>query len=184
VDENIFDFIFAGHLEEREEMIQVRMDAAVAHKAEKVELTRATAFHGFEKKRLERKLAGGDELVDSGAVHVNDAAGADIQVADFAIAHLSDGKADGGAGGLDERVGKIFEDAIVVGLAREGDGVAFGFGAVAPAVEDGEDDGFWALGHGRFWAWSGEGAIVCSEAVLGISAPNRLARRSNPDWFG
>jgi len=131
-------------------MIEVRMDAAVAHQAEQVELARAAAFHGFEKQRLERKLAGGDELIDSRAVHVDDAAGADIQVADLAIAHLSDGKADGGAGGLDERVWKIFQDAVVVGLAREGDGVAFGFGAVAPAVEDGEDDGFWALSHCLF----------------------------------
>src|SRR5271154_1741951 len=71
VDENILDFIFARHLEEREEMIDVRMDAAVAHKAEKVELARAAAFHGFEKQRLERKLAGGDEVIDSRAVHVN-----------------------------------------------------------------------------------------------------------------
>ena len=131
-------------------MIEVRMDAAVAHQAEQVELARAAAFHGFEKQRLERKLAGGDELIDSRAVHVDDAAGADIQVADLAIAHLSDGKVDGGAGGLDERVWKIFQDAVVVGLAREGDGVAFGFGAVAPAVEDGEDDGFWALSHCLF----------------------------------
>jgi hypothetical protein len=147
VDENIFDFIFSRHLEEREEMVQVRMDAAIAQKTEKVELTRAAAFHGFEKQGLARKFASGDELIDSCAVHVNDAAGADIQVADFAVAHLSDGKADGRTGGLDQRVGEIFQDAVVVGLAREGDGVAFGFGAVAPAVEDGEDDRFWALSH-------------------------------------
>src|SRR6202040_4206517 len=102
VDENIFDFIFPRHLEEREEMMDVRMDAAVAHKAEQGELTRAAAFHGFEKQRLARKVAVGDELIDSRAVHVNDAACADIQVAHFAIAHLSDGKANGGTGSLDE----------------------------------------------------------------------------------
>src|SRR6202046_925281 len=184
MDENIFDFIFARHLQEREEMIDVRMDAAVADKAEKVELTRATAFHGFEKQRLARKFAVGDELIDSRAVHVNDAAGPDIQVADFAVAHLSDGKTDSGTGRLDERIGKVLQDAVVVGLARESDGIAFGFGAVAPAVEDGEDDRFWALGHGRFCPRVEGSAIVCFEPESRMSAPNRLARRSNPDWCG
>ena len=77
---------------------------------------------------------------------MHDASGADIQVADFAIAHLSFGEADGGTGGADERVGKFFQEAVVIWFAREGDGVAFSFGAVAPAVEDGEDDGFRAFG--------------------------------------
>jgi len=115
-----------------------------------MELPRAAVFHGFEKQRLERKLAGGDELIDSGAVHVNNTTGADIQVADFAIAHLSDGKANGGAGSSNQGVGKIPEDAVVVGLARESDRVAIGFGPIAPAIENGKDNGFWAFDHGRF----------------------------------
>ena len=126
------------------------MDAAIAYKTEQVELTRASAFYGFEKPRLERKLAGGDELIDARAVHVDDAASADIQVADFAIAHLSDGKANGGAGSSNQGVGKIPEDAVVVGLARESDRVAVGFGPIAPAIENGKDNGFWAFDHGRF----------------------------------
>src|SRR5271168_4782650 len=80
---------------------------------------------------------------------MHDAASADIQVADFAVAHLSFGEADGGAGGVDERVGKFFEEAIVIWFAREGDGVAGGFGAIAPAVENGEDDWFWGVCVGR-----------------------------------
>jgi hypothetical protein len=127
----------------------VRVDSAIADEAEKVELRGAPSLHGAEQKRLAIKFAVGDELIDARAVHVDDAAGADIQVADFAVAHLSDGEADGRAGSLDQRVGEIFDDAIVVGLARESDGVAAGFGAIAPAVKDGEDDGFWAFGHMR-----------------------------------
>ena len=42
--------------------------------------------------------------------------------------------------GLDEGVGVLAEEAVVGGLAGEGDGVAVGFGAVAPAVENGEND--------------------------------------------
>ncbi len=69
---------------------------------------------------------------------MDDAAGADVEVADFAVAHLAFGKADGGAGGLDQGVGEFAQEFVVSGFAREGDGVALGFGAVAPAVEDGE----------------------------------------------
>ena len=96
--------------------------------------------------RLALEFATGDELVNAGDVHVHDAAGADIQMADFAIAHLSFGEADSGAGGVDERVGKFAQEAIVIWFARKGDRIAGGFGAIAPAVEDGEDDGFWAFG--------------------------------------
>ena len=140
------DFIFAGHAQQSEEMLDVGVHAAVAEQAEQMQLVRAAAFHGFEQQRLAREFAAGDELVNARDVHVHDASGADIQVADFAIAHLSFGQADGGAGGVDQRVGKFFQQAVVIRLAREGDGVAFGFGAVAPAVEDGEDDGFRAFG--------------------------------------
>src|SRR5277367_3661913 len=134
-------------------MFDVGVDAAVAEEAEQMELAGAAAFHGFEEQRLALEFAAGDELVNAGDIHVHDAAGADVEMADFAIAHLSFGEADGGAGGVDERVGKFFEEAIVIWFAREGDGVAGGFGAIAPAVEDGEDNGFWAFvlgGHVAF----------------------------------
>src|SRR5271154_530139 len=126
-------------------MFDVGVHAAVAEESEQMELAGATAFHGFEEQRLAGKFAAGDDLVYARDVHMHDAAGADIQMADFTIAHLSFGEADGGAGGVDERVGKFLEEAIVIWFAREGDGVAGGFGAVAPAVEHGEDDGFWAF---------------------------------------
>ena len=125
----------------------VRMHAAVADQADQVQLASAAALHGFEKQRLAEKFAAGDELIDARDVHLHDAARADIQVAHFAIAHLSFGQSDEGTGGMDQRVGKFLEQAVVVGLAREGDGVALGFGAVAPAVEDGEHDGSRSLGH-------------------------------------
>src|SRR5277367_584549 len=126
-------------------MFDVGVHAAVAEEAEQMELAGAAALHGFAEQRLALEFAAGDELVNAGDVHVHDAAGADVEMADFAIAHLSFGEADSGAGGVDERVGKIFEEAIVIWFAREGEGVASGCGAIAPAVEDGEDDGFWAF---------------------------------------
>ena len=80
-----------------------------------------------------------DHQVDAGDVHVNDAAGADVEMPNFAVAHLPFGQADRRPAGLNQRVGIFAQQAVVVGLARERDGVGFGFGAVSPAVEDDED---------------------------------------------
>ena len=112
-----------------------------------MKLSLAAALHGFEKQRLAEEFAAGDQRVDARDVHVNDAARAHIEVAHFAIAHLSFGQSDEGAGGVDQRVRKIGEQAVVIRFAREGDGVAFRFGTVAPAIEDGEDDWFWTFRH-------------------------------------
>ena len=73
---------------------------------------------------------------------MDDAAGADVQVADFAVAHLAVGQADEVPAGLNQRVGILAQQAVVGGLAGQGDGVGLGLGAVAPAVEDDEDEWF------------------------------------------
>jgi len=75
------------------------------------------------------------------------AAGADVEVADFTVAHLAFGEADGGAGGLDQGVGEFADEFVVSGFAREGDGVALGFGAEAPSIEDGEYERFGSFSH-------------------------------------
>ena len=104
------------------------MDAAVTDEPDEMQLMFAAARHRFEQQRLLEKCAARDELVDAGDVHLHDAAGANIQVAYFAVAHLPFGQADKGAGGVDQRVRKFLEQAIVMGLARKGDCVAFCFG--------------------------------------------------------
>ena len=45
-------------------------------------------------KARSEKRAAGDSLIDARDIHVHDAAGADIQVAHFAVAHLPFGQAD------------------------------------------------------------------------------------------
>ena len=91
---------------------------------------------------MREELAVLDHQLDAGAVHVHDAAGADVEVADFAVAHLPVGQADEVAAGVNERVGILAQQAVVGRLAGERDGVGLGFGAVSPAVEDDEDERF------------------------------------------
>ncbi len=86
------------------------------------------------------EFAGSDHRVDARDVHLHDAAGADVEVADFAVAHLPVGQSDEVVGGLDQRVGKFAQQLVVGGLARERDGVVGGFGAIAPSIEDGENE--------------------------------------------
>ncbi len=86
--------------------------------------------------------------VDAGHVHADDAAGAEVEMADLGVAHLAVGQADEVLAGAEEGVGVLAEELVVGGFAGLCDGVAVGFGAVTPAVKDGKD---YRFGH----AWSG-----------------------------
>ena len=89
MDEDFLDFLLLGHFEQREKMLDVRVHAAIAEQAEEVELALAAALHRLLKQRNILQLLVGDEQVDAGHVHVDDAAGADVEVADLAVAHLA-----------------------------------------------------------------------------------------------
>src|SRR5579863_9734941 len=88
------------------------------------------------------ELAVLDHQLDARAVHVHDASSADVKMAHLTVPHLTVGKPDKRAAGLDERVGIVAQKAVVGRLAGECDGIGFGFGAVPPAVEDDKDERF------------------------------------------
>jgi len=105
-------------------------------------LVPGSEVHGLEQGRVGEEAAVGDGGVDAGHVHADDAAGAEVEVADLGIAHLAVGEADEVLAGAEEGVGEVAQEPVVDRFAGLGYGVAVGLGAVAPAVEDGEDDGF------------------------------------------
>ena len=117
------------------------MHTAVGEQSEQVKLAAAGAgvLHRIEQHRVFEEFAILNHELDAGRIHVYDSSCADVQVPDFAVAHLPIGQPNIGAAGLDERVGIFAQQAVVNRLAGQGDGVGFGFGAVAPAVEDYED---------------------------------------------
>ena len=107
----------------------------------------ARPFHCHGDGRVLGELAGGDLGVDAGNIHLHDAPGADVQVADLAVAHLPVWQADKVVAGLDERVG-IFAQQLVVGwLAGQCNGVVGGFDAIAPSIEDGQNERTLEDGH-------------------------------------
>ena len=107
----------------------------------------ARVFHGSDQRRVGKEVAVLDHQVDAGDVHVNDASGADIQMPDLTVPHLSFGQTHKRPAGMNQRVGIFPQQAVVGGLARESDGVGFGFGSVAPSVENDKNKWF-RTGHG------------------------------------
>ena len=130
-------------------MVLVRMHATIGEQSEEMQpaLAGARRRHRVDQRRVCEKLTILDHQIDLGDVHVHDAAGADVEVADFAVAHLPRWQADVAPAGVDQRVGKLGEQAIVVGLARQRDGVGRRRRSIAPAIEDDEDERFGRSGH-------------------------------------
>ena len=90
------DVTLGGHADEGFEMTLVGVDSAVGEEADEVE---GSSLLGGE---VVGAYEGGvgvegaveDRGVDAGHVHADDAAGAKVEMADFAVAHLAVGEAD------------------------------------------------------------------------------------------
>ena len=65
------------------------MHAAVAEQAHQVQAARARMLHRGQQRGIAEELARRDHVIDARHVHVDDAARADVQMADFAVAHLA-----------------------------------------------------------------------------------------------
>ena len=95
--------------------------------------------HAGEQYRIAEEIAGFDHKVDAHDVHQQHAARADVEMADFAVAHLAVRQAHGGTGGLDQHVGVLAQEPVVGRFSRGGDGVAFYDRGKSPAIENGQD---------------------------------------------
>ena len=140
--EDALHAIFARDAQQGIEVLLVRVHAAVRDQAEEMQLPSAfaRALHGLHDGGVLRELAGGNLRVDARDVHLHNAPGADVQVAHFAVAHLPVGQADKVLRGANQRVGKLAQQLVVGGLAGQRNGVVGGFGAIAPSIEDGQNE--------------------------------------------
>ena len=98
-------------------------------------------LHRLQQNLMGEERAALDQLVDTGNVHLDNASGADIEMPDFAAAHLPLGQADERAVGADQRVRIVLPQPIEVGLARHLDGVVLRVRIMSPTIHDGEDKG-------------------------------------------
>ena len=95
------------------------------------------------------QLAVLDHQVDAGDIHVDDASGADVQVPDFAVAHLPVRQSDEAPAGVNQRVRILGEQLVIVRLARQRNGIGIRGRSITPAIEDDQNERF-GLRHLRF----------------------------------
>src|SRR5215469_3311415 len=98
--------------------------------------TGASVLHGTQQSRVGEEAAVLNHEIDASNIHVDDPASADIEVTNFAVAHLSLGQAHVFSAGMDQRVRVLAQETVIGGLAGESNGVSFDFRAVAPAIEN------------------------------------------------
>jgi len=131
-------------------MLDVRVHATIAQQAQKMQLPFPPTLHGLLEQWHLLQLVIRDHQVDARDVHVHDAARADIQMADFTVAHLAFGQADGRSGRLNQGIRKFPQQFVVGWLAREGDGISLCIGTIAPPIEYRQHHWFRSFSHGRF----------------------------------
>ena len=136
-------------------MSLIGMDSAIRHQSKKMQLppARTRILHRVQQHRLGEELAILNHQLDAGAVHVNNAPGADVEMADFAVAHLAVWQTYIFAAGVNQRVGIFAQQAVIGGFVRHGDGVGLDFSAITPAVENDKNEWFrtshkWLLAPG------------------------------------
>ena len=123
-------------------MILVRVHAAIGEQAEEMQspLAGTRRRHRCQQCGVGEQFAILDHEIDLGDVHVDHAACANVEVADFAVAHLPGGQADKASAGMDQGVGKLGQQAIVVRLPRQRNRIGRGRRSITPAIEDDEDE--------------------------------------------
>ena len=127
-------------LEQRPQVVDVRVDAAVGDEPEQVDVAAALprpAKRARERRALEER-ARLDRLVDAHEVLEDHAPGPDRQVADLGVAHLARRQADVLARGAQRRVRVALPERVEDGRVRELDRVPRARRRAAPPVQDDE----------------------------------------------
>src|SRR5207248_8509962 len=123
----------------------IRMHAAIRNQAEKMKLPPAGArvLHRVEQHGMTKEIAALNHQLDARGVHMNDASGPNVQVADFTVSHLPFGQSHRRAAGLNQGIRIFAQQTVVYRLTGKRDRVRFGFGSITPAVEDYKDKRLW-----------------------------------------
>ena len=138
-----------GQSDHREDVVLVAVHATRREQAEHVQgaAARLRRRAGREQGFVARKAAIGNRRIDAGEILVDDAARTDVHVADFGIAHLPVRQSDMQAMGVDQGVRTVAQQGVPVRQPRLRKRVVRGLFAMAPAIEDQQQDGLRA-GHG------------------------------------
>ena len=145
---DLFDLVPLGHLQQDKQVMDVRVHAAIAQQAKKMQLPLPATLHRLLEQGHLLQLIVRNHQIDARDVHVHDSPGADIHVAYFAVAHLSFWQAHRWPGSLDQCVREFPEQFVVGRLARESNRVALRLRTVAPSIQHRQHNGFRSFSHG------------------------------------
>src|SRR5437588_12484519 len=123
----------------------IRVHASVREQAKEVQFPSAGAriLHSLQQNGMLKEFAVLNHQFDARRIHVDDSSGADVQVANFAISHLSFRQSHERPASLNKRVGIFTQQAVINWFTGQRDRVGFSFGSITPAVEDDEDEWLW-----------------------------------------
>ena len=141
VDDDALDPGLAREPDEREDVALARVDPAVAGQADEVQRPPAAGVEGRPQRRQPPEGAVGDGLVDPHQHLRNPAAGAEVQVADLAVALLALGQAHRQPRRRDAGARRLGGERIEVRLPRQVYGVAGPRRRDPVAVDDHQDEG-------------------------------------------
>ncbi len=125
-------------------MLQKRVDAGVADQAEKMQISSAGKGPAdrLVQFRVLVKFSAENLLGDGNGFLIDDASGADVLMADFAVAHGSVGQSHVESAGMNQRGGISAHDSIGDGMFCQEDGVGaipFRIGIFSPTIADDDD---------------------------------------------
>src|SRR5262249_61208134 len=114
-------------LDEREQVLIDGVHSAFADEPHEVHggLSLPGELTGLDERVILEKRAGLDRFADADEVLHHDAAGAQIQMADLAVAHLAFGKAHGATGRMQQCCWVASNEGVPGWRIRESDGVSF-----------------------------------------------------------
>ncbi len=122
------------------------VDATIGDQTE--EMQRAILLRSkcnrLNERGIGKEAAVSDGAVDAHDIHADDASGAQVQMSNLGIPHLAVGQANKVIARVDQSAWKFFDKMIVRWLASQRDGVAVRIRAIAPSVENGENNRFFS----------------------------------------
>ena len=136
-------------------MFEHAVHPGIAHDAHQMEPRARPGFNPLDRcapNRIGDESLLGKQLVQPHEFLVHDAAGTDVLVPDFAVAHHPFGQTDIGARGLDQGVRVLGMQPVVAGLLRQKDRVGLilrRIGTFAPTITDHEEDRLARSAHKR-----------------------------------
>ena len=132
-----------SHVEHGVDVVLVAVHAAIGEQTENVQRAAIGLELGddFLERGVAREVAAGDGAVDTGVFLIHHPSCADIEVADFGVAHLPRRQAHSRFGRLDQGVRIAIPVMVEVRFSGTGDGIEVVGPATTEAIQDDQENG-------------------------------------------